>query len=60
LVKLKLLLPSNALENGTEFTDEINVSYIPVVFSEDAEGIRLEYHTIHKPFSYATDLLIYV
>jgi hypothetical protein len=36
------------------------VSDVPVVFLEDAEGIHLECHQAHKPFSISMNLLIYV
>jgi hypothetical protein len=50
-----------ALENWTcEGNDYVNVSDVPVVFLDDAWGIRLEYHQVHKPFSVSMNLPIYV
>jgi hypothetical protein len=55
------LLPSKALENGTvKESFKINVSNVPVVFLEDAQGIRLEHNQARKPFSVSINLIIFV
>jgi hypothetical protein len=36
------------------------MSYVPVIFLEDAWVIRLEYNQVHKPIAILMNLLIYV